>query len=230
MNTFKILIFRLFILYTCLISGASIGYTQTSVLQDIQSALNHKPRFLFAFDGRNTFVAGQNARLFGLRPALEFNERLRIGIGLYGLNSQIDRVLIVPGETAATQVDTLPVKLQFAYLTLFAEYAFYRSRYWEFGVPVALGLGNSSFVFQPADGMNPRIFHEGALALVESAAYGQYRVLPWLGIQMSAGYRKIIKNNRRVPGNFSGPIYTIAIKLFIGKLYRSIFPSKPKIE
>jgi hypothetical protein len=211
------------------LSGCILPFTasaQSRVLEEIQTSLNHKPRFVFSFDGRNTFIAGQNARLFGLRPALDFNEKLRIGLGLYGLNSQIDRVLIAQSANVDLQNDTLPVKLQFAYLALFAEYAFYRSRHWEFGIPLALGLGSSSYVFQPA-GSKPLVFHERSIMLAEGAIYSQYRVLPWLGIQVSAGYRQILKRNRSVPGNFSGPIYTIAIKVFLGKLYRSVFPPKP---
>lgn len=195
---------------------------QPRVFLEMNKHLNEKPKFVFSFYSKNTFIVGQNARIFGIRPALEFNDRVRLGIGLYGLNTQITRVVIFPADSINAEADTLRPLIQFAYFTLFAEYAFYKSKRWEFGVPVSFGIGGSGYK------EGEFVFRNRSIALVEASIYGQYYVFNWLAFNAGAGYRQMLKANQGVPGRFSGPVYALGIKVYLGKIYRGIFPKKTK--
>ena len=67
---------------------------QPQLFRDINKHLEQKPKLSFSFDSRNTFIVGQNANIFGLRAGLDFNGRVRIGLGLQGLTTPIRRLLI----------------------------------------------------------------------------------------------------------------------------------------
>jgi len=220
--------FYLLLLYTGMGFSPLFLLSQNLIINEINKHLQYTPRFVFSFDSRNTIIAGQNSRIFGIRPALEFNERLRLGVGLYSLNSRIDRVIEVPSDIATQAPDTFPAKVRFSYASIFAEYAFFQSRHWEFGFPVSLGLGSTGYAYHSGENNKAKLLHLKSIFLVETAIYGQYRVVPWMAMHLSVGYRQMLIRNKLVAGTFSGPTYTLGVKIFLGKMYRGIFPKKDK--
>ena len=182
--------------------------------------LQEKPKVSFSFDNRNTFMLGQNANIVGLRAGLEFNGRVRIGAGIHGLNTYIPRIIIFPPDSAGLPPDTLFSQVGFSYLSLFTEYAFYKTKRWEFGVPVYIGLGSASYRAGTYE------YKKAAVSLLETSLYGQFYIFSWLAFHGGAGYRLMLKSNPAVVGRSSGPVYTLGVKMYFGKLYRSIFPKK----
>jgi hypothetical protein len=193
---------------------------QPRLFRDMNKHLEQKPKLSFSFDSRNTFIVGQNANIFGLRAGLDFNGRVRIGIGLQGLTTPIPRLLIFPPDSVGLPPDTAFTQIGFTYFTLYTEYAFYKSKRWEFGIPFYLGIGNASY----REGSYE--FNKSAISLIESSLYGQFYIFSWLALHSGAGYRLMLKSNPAISGRFSGPVYTLGVKVYFGKMYRSVFPKK----
>ncbi len=193
---------------------------QPQLFRDINKHLEQKPKLSFSFDSRNTFIVGQNANIFGLRAGLDFNGRVRIGLGLQGLTTPIRRLLIFPPDSAGLPPDSVFTQIGFAYFTLYTEYAFHKSKRWEFGVPFYLGLGSASYRAGNYE------FYKSAISLIETSLYGQFYIYSWLALHSGVGYRLMLKSNSAISGRFSGPVYTLGVKVYFGKMYRSIFPQQ----
>lgn len=216
MPRFKFLSCTFFLL---LFSQAGI-FAQPGLFRDMNRHLQEKPKVSFSFDNRNTFMLGQNANIVGIRAGLEFNERVRIGAGIYGLNTDIPRMIIIPHDSIGIPPDTLLSQVGFSYLSLFTEYAFFKSKRWEFAVPLYLGLGSTSYRAGSYE------YRKATVSLLETSLYGQFYVFSWLAFHAGAGYRLMLNTNPAVSGRFSGPVYTLGVKVYFGKLYRSVFPKK----
>jgi hypothetical protein len=193
---------------------------QPRIFKDMNRHLEKKPKLGFSFDSRNTFMLGQNANIFGIRAGLDFDGRVRIGAGVQGLNTLIPRLIIFPPDSVGLPPDTLFTRISFSYLTLFTEYAFLKTKRWEFGVPFYLGLGSASYRVGEYE------YRKSGVSLLESSLYGQFYVFSWLALHAGAGYRLMLKSNPAITGRFSGPVYTLGIKVYFGKMYRSVFPKK----
>ncbi len=193
---------------------------QPQLFRDINKHLEQKPKLSFSFDSRNTFIVGQNANIFGLRAGLDFNGRFRIGLGLQGLTTPIPRILIFPPDSVGLPPDTAFTHIGMSYFTLYTEYAFHKSKRWEFGVPFYLGIGNASY---RAGGYE---FYKSTISLIETSLYGQFYIFSWLALHSGMGYRLMLKSNSAISGRFSGPVYTLGVKVYFGKMYRSVFPKK----
>lgn len=211
----------IFLLIIILSFGSNANIlAQPRIFRDMNRHLAEKPKLGFSFDNRNTFLLGQNANIVGVRAGLDFNGRVRIGVGIQGLNTIIPRLLIFPPDSAGLPPDTVFTHIGFSYLTLYTEYAFHKSKRWEFGVPFYFGLGSASYLA----GDYP--FYKSAISLIESSVYGQFYIFPWLALHSGVGYRLMLKSNSAIAGRFSGPVYTLGVKVYFGKMYRSIFPKK----
>jgi hypothetical protein len=209
------------------ILGFNVVLAQPRVFRDMNKYIAEKPKFMFSFDGQNTYVEGKDARFFGLKTGIDFKGRVHAGVGLYGLRTYLDRSILLGPDTITGKYDTLPGTLKFSYITSFIEYVFFQTKHWEFKVPFAFGLGGSSYTYY----FTPNVatdFRKGGVLLMVSGLGVEYKFTSWVGLGAGVGYRQILIRNRLMKDRLSTPYYSLAVKLYFGKLYRYVFPKKDK--
>ena len=179
---------------------------------------SEKPKFIFFFDNRNSFIKGREADLVGVRLGGEW-KHWRAGIGFYGLSNKQYKNVTVTNALGAPQ--TIDVRLRFGYVTVFGEYIFFRNKRWEFSTPLSIGLGQVALETSK-DGEVQKIRKNGII-LIEPSITGHFKVFSWVGIGAGVGYRQVLLAPPNQFGIFSSPIYIIKLKIFLSPIYKAIF-------
>ncbi len=211
---------NLLILYFTILSCYNI---EAGVLDSLGHSLKQKPKFIFSFDARRSFVNNQNAKLSGFKFGLEFDNRIRLGLGIYDLSSPFFRS--IPYTDSTGEVDTAHTRLKFGYISPYIEYVLFQNDRWEFSIPLQLGAGSIALEAIDSSGL---VFDERPLGILELSITGHYKVFQWIGIGSGVGYRFAFNKEQVVRKSLSSPVYMIKVKVFLGYVYRQIFPKKEK--
>ena len=209
---------RRFLICILIFAGLlSVQPVKSQFLDDIRAALKTKPKFLFKFDSRNSFVSNQRARIFGWKIGADFNGKFRIGGGFNSLSGRhspfFDRVVF-----AANNKDTLYVaRLSFNYISYFVDYVFFANKKWEFSIPIQMGIGSSYYSYT-ADSIGEQQIDRGGIILYEPAITGQYKFTKWFGLGFGAGFRLMLVNNKAIDNKFNSPIYIFKAKVFLAEI------------
>ncbi|MFH2095857.1 MAG: hypothetical protein ABIJ16_09145 [Bacteroidota bacterium] len=186
---------------------------------EIINSLQTKPRPTFRFDNRNSIISTRGARINSIKWGLEYNHVFTLGFGYEWLGSEINRNFYVQSTDGIT--DTVNSALKMNYMSLFAEYVFYRDKKWECFLPISFGIGDAHYSYE----YNNEIFRKNhCLILVyETNITVQYRVIRWIGVGAGTGYRLMIKGNNMMDENFNSPIYILKMKIYFGDIYTELF-------
>jgi len=196
-------------------------------LDSIQSSLQNKPSFIGGFATKSTFIGGFRSPIFTAKAGLDFDNRIRFGVGVSWLKLgafdigkdntpfYLDKIILT-----LSGIDTIHPSLQFRYINLFVEYVYYNSSKWQFSIPIKFGVGDSRYKYI----VNGDKFIENkhAIILYEPAVSGQYKILPWFGLGLDVGYRIMLVSNNKIGSKFNSPVYDIKVLIFWGELYKKI--------
>ena len=130
----------------------------------------------------------------------------------------IDQAKDAPHDSVKAQLEMWKIPFGF-------EYILYSQEPWQFSVPVDLGYGASYYSYFDKYGQTKKLNYHHVVDL-EAGVSAQYIILKWVGIGVGAGYRLTLIKNQDIKHDFSSPVYSIKLKLFLGAIYRSIFPPK----
>ena len=182
-----------------------------------------KPRPMLSFDNRRSFLLNRGVRIAGIKMGMEFEGRWRGGFGLYWLRSPIDELRIV--DSGPDAGDTVLARIRFAYIGPYSEVLLFNNKKWEFSAPFTIGFGNSRLEYTDPAGI-VRVLREVTVPLITLNFTGHYKIFSWLGLGAGIGYRKTISGNPIVEDNFDAPFGILKLKLFLGPIYRAVFPKK----
>lgn len=171
----------------------------------LRVAFHSKPKLVFGFDSKQTFISRRNVNIAGGRAGINFNDRIRFYVGYYFLSTGYYRNLV-------QGADTLNAKLHLSWFALSVEWVFYRSKRWEFALPVYLGGGWNDLAL-----LDRRFILPTEVNLLVS-----YKVLNWLGLGAGVGYRWLAVKNPSVPENFNTPVYSVGIRFYFSEFIQSI--------
>lgn len=204
-------------------------------MQDTGSTDDKKPTCCFGciggdikynlfFDSRQTFFAGQRARMNGFKIGAELYEKVRFGLGFYNLQRPLDISERIDDSQNRTR------ELDFRYNTSYVEYIAYRDFRWELSLPVQFGRGTGTVDTLNVAGQRG-LERTDNVNIISVGAAGYIRVIPWFGIGSGVGYVWAISDNQAAEAAFSSPYYSIRAKIFLGYLIKSmIFPKKVEAE
>lgn len=212
-----------FLFIAFLIMCSNIAHAQ--LFDTIRYSLKQKPRVFFQLDTYNSFVSKEPANTFGLRGGLEYNRRVRFGIGFYNLASDIVKRKLITGVFTSDTV--LNTKLELNFIPLSAEYIFYNKYPWEISMQTAIGIGTSYFFYYNPRGEKARI-DEKDIALMVIAGGAQYKITRWLGVGSGLGFRIMLKDNSSIDESFNSIIYSLQLRIFPGAIYRAIFKKEQR--
>lgn len=224
-------VFLLFIFLSSFLLGVSSGEASAQTLDSIRSSFHTRPHLTGGFGTNTSFINGFDSPIFNLYGGLDFNHHIRTGVGLSWLqlspyktgrnNSPfyLDKIITdVKGRS-----DTVHPALSFRYFDVYAEYIFYKSKRWQFSVPLQLGIGNSKYEYRYKGATFTEYKH--LVFLYQPAVSGYYRIFPWFGVGLDVGYRFMIINNKYIGGKFNSPVYNAYAIVFWDSLYKMFFPN-----
>jgi len=193
----------------------------------IQASMTKKPKIIFKFDTRKSFIDNSNVTVFGWKLGVEFDKRIRIGGGFNNLTANhsenLDRVYFEENG-----IDTLGIGiLNFGYFCYFVEYVIIHKPKWEISYPIQFGLGSSHYrLYSETSGKVE--MEKGSVLLLETAIAGHYKLTKWFGIGMGLGYRLMLRNNQGLDSKFNSPIYVFKLKIFLSGIINSFSKKKPE--
>jgi len=199
-----------------------VSYAQ--FVDSISEAVKSSPKLTIRLDNRYSFTATIPSKIIGFKAGAEFNDKFRIGGGFNKLKSKITKPVYI--DNSGIIIDTVTSYLKMSYMSYFVEYVFFRNKHWEFNIPLQIGIGNTRFDYE----YNYHKYSNNRSIIVnyEASISGHYKVVKWIGIGAGLGYQFMLKDNPAIKENFNTPIYIIKLKLFLGDIYRSVFPKKEK--
>ncbi|WP_157807472.1 hypothetical protein [Hymenobacter chitinivorans] len=173
-------------------------------------------RIVFQFDNRYSIIDGKLVGINGLKLAVEWRGRLRAGAGGYLLSNGIPSQEEVPAHyPSGTRAE-----LRFRYVAAYAEYLFIRSNRWELSAPLQLGVGRFFTSFEEPNGAKSKDA-KSTVWVLEPSASSHFRVFPWFGIGVGAGWRETLFVEHSLDEALDGPIFYGRVKLFLGDLYKT---------
>lgn len=191
----------------------------------LRYSLAQKPRFFLNLGTSYTFISDELVNLSGFRMGLNYNRRIKFGTGFFSLRpNKVVSTIEVMEDTIKTLTNG---KLEASFFSITAEYIFYNEFPWQFSVfPVDVGIGGAHYRYlsQRGDGRwleTPDV----ALVFYQPSVTAQYSLFQWLGIGAALGYRFTLYSSKELREDFSAPLFSAGIKLFLDEAYRSVFPN-----
>jgi hypothetical protein len=223
MSAFK-KIFFLCPLILCTFQSAFAGNIE-AVRDTHLFSFKAKPKFFLTFDRTSSFVGGKAASTNELKLGMEFKKKLRLGIGIGELVSDVVAEKTIVAEQTGHD-STLNAELTLSFFSFNSEYVFYDSKRWQIAMPVGIGIGSSYFSYY--DKVNgeykKKRTDEGDVMIVAASGMATYRILRWVGFSAGLGYRFAVVNNANVKETFNSPVYVFKVRIFMGEIYKSVFP------
>lgn len=203
----------------------------SQVLDSIEASFKKRPGLVGGFATKTTFIDGFQSPIFTARAGLNFNNHIKMGVGIswlklgdYKVGTDNTPFYLDKSFIDATGPHTVHPYLQFRYLNFFLDYVYYKSGKWEFSIPIQFGIGDSRYKYN-FNGENI-IEHRKVIFLYEPAVSGQYKIIPWFGVGLDVGYRLMLVSNKIIGTKFNSPVYDIKALIYWGELYKLVLRKK----
>ena len=184
------------------------------LLDSIRLFTQAPPRLIVKLDSRGSFISNRNVSLMGVKVGLEHAGRFQYGIGYSFLSTRVEQ------DRTLESGEEVQARLRLGYGCAYVEYAFYQRGHWEVRIPVQLGFGGASLVYEDEEGDRQRLRH-AFLFLYEPSMTVQYRFLRYLGLNAGWGYRLVFTNDG-LGETLTAPIYILGVKVFFGDLWKDL--------
>lgn len=196
-----------------------VGQGQSALRDSLHKYFNEKPSLSVYFDGKNSFITSLPSKMFGLFAGVNYAGRLDIGLCIY--NSYNEPLLPVYRFKGTPKADTTYRKLFLTYASARAEYIYYKTRHWEFSVPVSVGIGSGViYDYDRQDSTYIQLKRTpNTLVPVEIGINGIYLIWRWLGISGGLSYRINLTHFEHFD-ELSTMNYTFGLSVRFGTLYK----------
>jgi hypothetical protein len=195
-----------------------LGYAQ-QFERDIQEALSKRPILDLRSDSRHSFINQSGVSIFGVKGGIEYNRKLRFGLGFNILATRLSSSITFDYEGVNQTTDD--ARLIFYHVSPYAEYVFYKRDRWEISIPVQFGIGTSYYTYKTESGQRFSDNRKFILSY-EPAITAQYKILKYFGPGFGVGYRLMIVDNGAIEESFNSPVYIFRFKVFFGEIYRDL--------
>jgi hypothetical protein len=215
-----------FILISCIL----IGRISHAAIEGDTSIHQHlrKFKFVFALDGKKSFIATQRVNIFGVKVGFQYKNKFRAGLSLHGLSKPAPIKAPVNKGTVSEKI--VDASLDFSYLSVVIEPIFLKTKKWELSAPMHLGSGTASLSYMDSSTAIPqeKLINEKKTNLLEVSFVAEYKLLRWLGFGAGIGYRQMLTPDDILRKNFNGPIYLFKVKIYFHEIYNMIFKERKR--
>jgi len=120
--------------------------------------------------------------------------------------------------------DTFVSTLKLLYISGYAEYIYFYKKHWEISIPIQFGAGFSRYSYKAGD---KTYYTDNQFGFIYEATTDiVYKPFSWIGLGAGFGYRLLLFGEMEIIRQFSSPIYSLGIKLYLSPVYRAVFPKK----
>lgn len=191
----------------------------------VRYSLKQRPRFLFNITSFKSFLGDRFVNFYGFRMGVNYNKRVKFGLGFYSLDPQAVVSSISVLENGFERQTN--GKLNARFFSASAEYIFYSGYPWQFSVvPMELGVGGAFYRYNSNLGDGRQLeTPDVAIVFYQPAINAQYSILKWIGVAVGGGYRATLYSSKEVKEDFDSFTAAAGIKLFLDEAYRAVFPN-----
>lgn len=198
-------------------------------MDTLRLALSGSRSLDIGYDARNSFVDHARVSVQTVKLGVVFGRKISMGAGYAWLSSRTpvfntyrfyDREL--SRDTSITR------RLAFNYIRFYVNYIYYKSRRWEFSLPLQAGVGKLAYKYSYND--RELRADEGYCFLYEPEIDVKFRILRWLGAEADVGYRFLVKNNRFIKNTFNSPTLSLGIFIVWNELALMAFPKSEWVQ
>ncbi len=221
MRVFKYHILLLFM--GCFILGKS------QYMDTLRRAFNGKKSLDIGYDSRNSFVSNDRVNIQSIKLGVNFGKKISIGAGYAWLNSRTPVYDTYHFYDPDLTHDTFVMqRLTFSYFRFYVNYIYYKSRRWEFSIPLQAGIGKLGFKYN-YKGVE-RLNDQGFCFLYEPEVDVKFKVTRWLGVEGDVGYRFLFKGNKTIKNTFNSPLISVGVFIGWNELALMAFPKNEKVQ
>ncbi len=209
----------LIILLPLFASYKSNAQSDHPIRDSLTKYFKEKPSISTYLDGKYSFIESFPSKMFGLFMGLNWGGRVDLGFCFY--NSYDEPLPPIYLKKGTPLADTFYRNIYFNYTSLRAEYTFYKTRNWEFNVPVSIGVGKGNIddFDKVGEHYSPRQSQKATIVPLEVGANGIYLIWKWLGMSAGLSYRANLSNFKHYE-EFSAMNYTFGVSVRFGTLYK----------
>jgi hypothetical protein len=182
----------------------------------------HFHHFALNLDNHNSFVGEEGISILGIKAEYSIHHRWRVGLGYHFLLSPLTIEYTYQNQDQSA-------KLSFWYVSAYLERVLIHRKQFELSIPLTYSVG-------PAPNISQNTLHgemtgsHDLLQFSEICLSGYYKVSDWIGPGLSVGYRFMLHHNALINDDFNAPVYAVRVQIFLGPLYRDLFPDGLKKE
>ena len=196
---------------------------QHELVDSIKTALKTpEPKFIFGFHNRNTFIQSNRTKLYGIIGGLDYNEKLKLTVGIYGFGRANQSILV---NNADFSQDSVYRFINTNNTSLGVEYDYYHHNRLSLSVPIQIGIGKVEYRYTATDKTTEIRTEKYRIVPIEIGTNAYYELIPWVGLKCGVGYRLAVgpKESRRL----ASPYYNLGLSILVGEIYKDL---KEKIE
>lgn len=193
---------------------------EAQILDSFKVILKSKSSIDLRLESRYSFIENEFAGISGIRIGASFKRKLRFGGGVSWLKSDI-----IESEYITNEYNVLvltPKYLKMAYICVYTDVVFYKTKRWQLSVPIQAGIGASWFQYNKSYSFNTS--NKRLLVLYEPGISTHFKIFKWFGLGADVGYRFVLKDNRHMKETFSSPTYAFKILFWADQLFFDLFP------
>ena len=171
----------------------------------------------------NSFISDDFVNFYGFRMGVQYNHRIKLGLGLLELspNAVVSPITVLEDTVQMTTNGSLRAR----YFSISAEYIYYNQFPWQLSIlPFDLGIGGAHYNYNSTTRKSQQLeTPDVALVFYQPALTAQYSIVKWFGIGASAGYRATLFASKDVKEDFNAPWFSVEVRLFMDEIYKSVF-------
>jgi len=206
---------------------ASAGMAQ--YMDTLRAAFGGKKSLDIGFDSRNSFVNHNRVGVQSVKLGINFGKKICLGTAFAWLNSRTPVFDTHPHYDGDLKKDTFVTRrLTFSYFRFYVNYIYYRSRRWEFSIPLQVGVGKLGFTYN-YKGLDHRS-DQGFCFLYEPEVDVKFKVFRWFGLEGDVGYRFLFKNNKFISNTFNSPLVSVGVFIVWDELALMVLPKNEKVK
>lgn len=215
--------------YILLCFWVTFGVARAQYMDTLKVAFRGKKTLDIGFDTRNSFVDNTRMSVQSIKLGVLFGRKISMGIGYAWLNRRtpvFDRTSYYDPDLNKDTFITR--RLTFSYFRFYVNYVYYKSRRWEFSIPLQAGIGKLGFKYT-YNGIDRKI-DEGYCFLYEPEVDVKFRVNSWLGLEGDVGYRFLFKGNKFIEKTFNSPVISLGIFIVWNEAALRTFPKSEWVQ
>lgn len=172
-------------------------------------------------ESRYSFIRNELTTVTGVRLGIAYKRKLRIGGGVSWLSSLESTNMDEVSSTGETRTVTKYIK--FAYILYYIDFVFYRTKRWQFSVPIQLGTGmawaqkEEYYHTHITDKKHFLLFYEPGVTF-------QYKIFRYFGVGLDYGFRFVFRSQKTIGEQLNSPTIGPKILLWPDQLYYELFP------